>query len=283
LAEPSQCASQTINHSCEIRFGKHGLNWPEDVDSRDFQIGFNGGGRDVDLFVDEWTKVHLSVLVILRLKLFRASMREVETAMNVRTATPPNSIRIAIIDDHPLFREGIVEALKGADGIEVVGEGATAADAVAIARERNPDVMVLDLRLPGGGVSAAANIACACPKVRIVALTASEDEENVVSALKAGVRGYILKGSTGDEVIETARAIFQGDCYVAPTLAARLLIKKGNAINAVVTDNQFDLTACQEKVFALVAQGMSNKEVARSLKSNRENRKASHDQHHAEA
>jgi two-component system nitrate/nitrite response regulator NarL len=75
-----------------------------------------------------------------------------------------------------------------------------------------------------------------------------------------------LKGSTGDEVIETARAIFQGDCYVSPTLAARLLIKKGNAIY-VVTDNQCDLTACQEKVFALVAQGMSNKEVARSLKS----------------
>jgi two-component system nitrate/nitrite response regulator NarL len=216
---------------------------------------------------DEWTKVHLSVPVILRLKLFRASMRKVEAAMNVRTATPPNSIRIAIIDDHPLFREGIAEALMGADGIEVVGQGATAADALAIARERNPDVMVLDLRLPGGGVSAAANIACACPKVRILALTVSEDEEDVVSALKAGVRGYILKGSTGDEVIETARAIFQGDCYVSPTLAARLLIKKGNAINAVVTDNQCDLTACQEKVFALVAQGMSNKEVARSLKS----------------
>jgi two-component system, NarL family, nitrate/nitrite response regulator NarL len=184
--------------------------------------------------------------------------------MNVRSATPPNSIRIAIIDDHPIFRGGIVEALMGSDGIEVVGEGATAADALAIARERTPDVMLLDLRLPGGGVSAAANIACASPKVRIVALTASE--EDVVSALKAGVRGYILKGSTGDEVIATVRAVFQGDCYVAPTLAARLLIKKGNRIDAVVGDNQRDLTACEEKVFALVAQGMSNKEVARGLK-----------------
>ena len=215
---------------------------------------------------DEWTKVHLSVLVILRLKLFRASMREVEAAMNVRTATPPNSIRIAIIDDHPLFREGIVEALMGADGIEVVGEGATATDAVAIARERTPDVVLLDLRLPGGGVNAAANIACAYPTVRVVVLTASEDEEEVAAALKAGVRGYILKGSTGHEVIETVRAVFRGDCYVAPTLAARLLIKRGTRIAAVVADNQRDLTACEEKVFALVAQGMSNKEVARSLK-----------------
>jgi two-component system, NarL family, nitrate/nitrite response regulator NarL len=188
-----------------------------------------------------------------------------EAATNARNATP-HAIRIAIIDDHPIFREGTVEALAGADGIEVVGEGATATDAVAIARERTPDVMLLDLHLPGGGVNAAANIACACPKVRVVALTASEDDEEVAAALKAGVRGYILKGSTGHEVIETVRAIFRGDCYVAPTLAARLLIKKGARIAAVVANNQHDLSACEEKVFALVAQGMSNKEVARSLK-----------------
>jgi two-component system, NarL family, nitrate/nitrite response regulator NarL len=222
------------------------------------------------LCVRRETKVHLSVLVILRLKLFWASTREpeghVETGMNVRTATPPNAIRVAIVDDHPLFREGIVEALAGADGIEIVGEGATATDALAVARERAPDIMLLDLRLPGGGISAAANIACACPKVRIVALTASEDEEDVVSALRAGIRGYILKGSTGDEVIETVRAIFQGGSYVAPTLAGPLLIKAGNRTNTLVTDAQCDLTACEEKVFALVAQGMSNKEAARSLK-----------------
>jgi two-component system, NarL family, nitrate/nitrite response regulator NarL len=190
-----------------------------------------------------------------------------EAAINVRNAASLNSIRIAIIDDHPIYREGTAAALAGAAGIEVVGQGATAADAEAIARERTPDVMLLDLQLPGGGVNAAANIACACPKVRIVALTASEDEEDVTSAFKAGVRGYILKGSSGHEVIETVRAVYRGDCYVAPTLAARLLIKKGNGINAVVvSDNPRDLSACEEKVFALVAQGMSNKEVARSLK-----------------
>ena len=192
-----------------------------------------------------------------------------EAATNVRptgNATPPNSIRIAVIDDHPLFREGTVGVLVAADGIEVVGEGATATDALAIARERAPDVMLLDLHLPGGGINAASDIAGSCPKVRIVALTAFEDEEDVTSALRAGVRGYILKGSTGDEMIAAVRAIFQGDCYVAPTLAARLLIKKGNGIDAVVDYNQRDLSACEEKVFALVAQGMSNKEVARSLK-----------------
>jgi two-component system, NarL family, nitrate/nitrite response regulator NarL len=83
--------------------------------------------------------------------------------------------------------------------------------------------------------------------------------------LKSGVRGYISKGSTGNEMIGAVRANFQGDCYMAPTLAARLLIKKGNGID-VVDNNQRDLSVCEEKVFALVAQGMSNKEGARSLK-----------------
>jgi two-component system, NarL family, nitrate/nitrite response regulator NarL len=169
-----------------------------------------------------------------------------EAAMNVRNAAPPNSIRTAIIDDHPIFREGTAVALAGAAGIEVVGQGATAADAEAIARERTPDVMLLDLQLPGGGVNAAANIACACPKVRIIALTDSEDEEDVALALKAGVRGYLFKGSTGDEVIETVRAIFRGDCSVAPTLAPRLLIRKGAGIKAVVSDRQHDLSPCEE-------------------------------------
>jgi two-component system, NarL family, nitrate/nitrite response regulator NarL len=159
-----------------------------------------------------------------------------EAATNVRSAAPPNTIRIAIIDGHPIFREGTAAALAGAAGIEVVGQGATAADAEAIARERTPDVMLLDLQLPGGGVNAAANIACACPKVRIIALTDCEDEEDVVSALKAGVRGYLLKGSLGDEVVETVRAIFRGDRQVAPTLSARLLIRKGAGVEAAVSD-----------------------------------------------
>jgi two-component system nitrate/nitrite response regulator NarL len=190
--------------------------------------------------------------------------------MNIHKTTGnaalPDSIRIAVIDDHPMFREGTVAVLMGANGIEVVGEGATATDAVAIARERIPDVMLLDLHLPGGGLNAVASIARACPKVRIVALTASEDEQDVTTALQAGVRGYILKGSSGREVVETVRAVVRGDSYVAPDLAARLLIKEGKRIEAIVVDDQRDLSPREEEIFALVAQGRSNKEVARSLK-----------------
>jgi len=190
-----------------------------------------------------------------------------ETTMNFHTTGKAfDSIRIAVIDDHPMFREGTVGVLTGTDGIEVVGEGATATDAVAIAREHIPDVILLDLHLPGGGIEAAASIARASPKVRIVALTASEDEQDVTSALQAGARGYMLKGSSGDEVVETVRAVVRGETYVAPNLAARLLVNRGKRIEVTDDDDRRDLSSREEEIFALVAQGRSNKEVARNLK-----------------
>jgi DNA-binding NarL/FixJ family response regulator len=135
-----------------------------------------------------------------------------------------NLIRIAVIDDHPMFREGAVDMLKCADGFKIVGEGATADDALKLAQERAPDVVLLDLCMPGGGIEAATCITRDCPHIRIVVLTASEDEQDVTSALQAGARGYILKGSSGPEIVEAVRAIVQGHFYVAPSLAARLQI-----------------------------------------------------------
>jgi two-component system nitrate/nitrite response regulator NarL len=171
--------------------------------------------------------------------------------------------RVAVVDDHPLFREGVVSMLTSVDDIEVVGQGATAADALKLAQERVPDVVLLDVSMPGGGVEAAANIARVCPNVRTVMLTASEDEQDVASALQAGARGYILKGSSGHEVVQTLRAIARGDSYVAPNLAARLLIKQGKRTATIVDHNPHDLTPREEEIFALVALGMSNKEIAR--------------------
>ena len=176
------------------------------------------------------------------------------------------SFRVAIIDDHPLFLDGVASMLASIDGIEVVGRGTTAADAIKIAQELVPDVMLLDLFLPGGGVEAAANITRVYPNVRIVMLTASEREQDVAAALQAGARGYILKGSSGQEVVETLRAIARGDSYVAPNLAARLLIKQNKQVEAVVERSFHDLTAREEDIFALVARGMSNKEMARIFK-----------------
>jgi two-component system nitrate/nitrite response regulator NarL len=148
-----------------------------------------------------------------------------------------NQIRIAVIDDHPMFREGMVQMLKRADGFNIVGAGATAADALKVAQELAPDVILLDLCMPGGGIEAAACIARDCPNVRIIVLTASENEQDVTLALQAGARGYILKSSSGPEVVETVHAVVRGDLYVAPNLAARLLIKKCKRIETVVNDN----------------------------------------------
>jgi two-component system, NarL family, nitrate/nitrite response regulator NarL len=177
----------------------------------------------------------------------------------------PGAIRIAVIDDHPMFREGAVQIFDCMDDIEVVAEGATAADAVRVADEFRPDVMLLDISLPGGGLEAAASIGRAFPSVRAVMLTASENELDVASALQVGARGYILKGSSGAEVIETVRAIFNGESYVAPSLAARLLIQMGKRAEVVANKPGSDLTSREEEILSLVSRGMTNKEIANRL------------------
>src|SRR5712671_485058 len=172
----------------------------------------------------------------------------------------PDAIRIAVIDDHPMFREGAVQIFACMDDIEVVAEGATAADALRVAQELRPDVMLLDISLPGDGLEAAASIARTFPGVRTVMLTASESELDVASALQAGARGYILKGSSAAEVVETVRAIFKGESYVAPSLAARLLIQMGKRNEVVANKPVSDLTAREDEILALVSSGMTNKE-----------------------
>lgn len=190
-----------------------------------------------------------------------------ETVMYIHAVNEISApIRIAVIDDHPMFRKGAVQLLTSAGGIEVVGEGATAADAIKVARERDPDIFLLDIYLPGGGFEAAAGIARVCLNAGIIMMTASEDEQDVTSALQVGARGYIVKGSSGSEVVETVRAVARGDSYVAPTLGARLLIKKGNRIETIVSDNVRYLGSRDGEVSGLVSPGTSNTEVV-SLKS----------------
>jgi len=154
-----------------------------------------------------------------------------------KVAMMPNPIRIAVIDNHPMFREGVVRTLKRVDGFEIVGEGATATDAFKIAQECALDVILLGLCIPGGGIEAAAGIARDWPNVRTAILAVSEFEHDVTAALQAGARGYLLKGSGGPEVVKAVHAVVRGDFYFAPNLAARLLTGQNRRMEAVANDN----------------------------------------------
>jgi DNA-binding NarL/FixJ family response regulator len=125
--------------------------------------------------------------------------------------------------------------------------------------------MLLDISLPGSGLEAAANIARTCPSVRAVMLTASESERDVASALKAGARGYILKGSGGAEVVETVRAVFKGRSCVAPSLAARSVMQMGERSEVAANKPGNDFTSREEEILSLVSRGLTNKEIANRL------------------
>jgi len=176
------------------------------------------------------------------------------------------TIRIAIVDDHPLFREGVTRSLSEIGGFEIVGEGATAQDAERIASTVQPDILLLDISMPGGGLSAVASILAVHPAQKIVMLTVSETNADVTTALNAGVQGYILKGVGSRALAEILRNVAAGESYLSPMLSARLLsdLQSPQSANGVA-DRLRQLTERQTEILRLVAEGLSNKEVALRL------------------
>jgi len=174
---------------------------------------------------------------------------------------------VVLIDDHPLFREGVAKTFNDEADFEIVGQGANAQEALQLVEDLLPDIVLLDISMPGGGIAAAGCIAKACPVVKIIMLTVSEHDEDVLAALQVGARGYILKGVGGAELIGIVRAVIEGESYVSPNLAARLLVEIGNGDGKNKARDPFsDLTAREEQILKLVARGMSNKEIGRELK-----------------
>lgn len=178
----------------------------------------------------------------------------------------PDTIRIVLVDDHPLFREGAAITLASAPNFEIVGQGINASDAVRLATDLLPDIVLLDISMPGGGIEAARQISVACPVVKIVMLTVSEHDDDVLLALRAGARGYILKGVGGEELINIVRSVDGGASYVSPNLAARLLgaVQSGRTDDAA-PDPIDGLTSREEQILKLVSLGLSNKEIGRDL------------------
>jgi two-component system, NarL family, nitrate/nitrite response regulator NarL len=159
-----------------------------------------------------------------------------------------SAIRLVVVDDHPLYRDGVVRTLKEHDGLEVVGQGGSADDAVLLCMAHKPDVALLDVSMRGGGIAAAGRVM------------------DVINALEQGVKGYVLKGVEGSELVSIIHRVASGESYVAPSLAAGLLVsmkltmkRNGEGTRASM------LTEREEGILRLVSLGCSNKEIGRHL------------------
>jgi len=168
-------------------------------------------------------------------------------------------IRILVADDHPIVRGGIVALVDATDDMEVVGQAATGLEAVDLALSVKPDLVLMDLRMPGiDGDEATARILAASPGIRIVVLTTYETDASILTAIEAGASGYLLKAAPQEEILAGIRSVARGDVALAPSIAALLVsrMKAGPAIT---------LSPRETEVLALVAQGLSNPEIGRRL------------------
>lgn len=173
-------------------------------------------------------------------------------------------IQIVVADDHPLLREGVVLSLVESGSFTVVGQAGSAAEAVAIVETHMPDIVLLDVSMPGSGLKAAATISARFPAIKIVMLTISEADDDLLEALRAGARGYVLKGVSAAELVEVLHGVATGGSYVPPALAARVLASMQGRGPREVPEAEA-LVPREAEILRLVATGRSNKEIAREL------------------
>ena len=182
----------------------------------------------------------------------------------MRKSSSASKIRIVIVDDHPMLRRGVSETLAEEPDLQVVGIGESADDAIRLVKQERPDLILLDIALPGGGIEAAKSIVTGYSDVKVVMLTVREDQATVNAALKAGARGYVVKGVEGPELVSVLRKIHLGQSYVSPALAAQLLSETKEA--APIVDTQAaKLTARERQIVELLSDGLSNQEIAEEL------------------
>jgi DNA-binding NarL/FixJ family response regulator len=175
-------------------------------------------------------------------------------------------IRVAIVDDHDLVREGIRALLEQDPLLEIVGETGDGQDAIRMAERLKPDVMLMDVYLPGGigGLEATEAITASCPEVKVIILTQYENREYIRRALRIGARGYLLKRSLAAQLKEAIRAVHQGQRYLHPAVAGELvdLVTTGRSLE----ENDYDrLTPREKQVFKLLAEGRTSREISKYL------------------
>jgi DNA-binding NarL/FixJ family response regulator len=172
-------------------------------------------------------------------------------------------LRILVVDDHEVVRQGLVALLDRRESFEVVAQAGSVAEAIAAATKFEPDVVVMDVRLPdGSGIEACREIRSARPETRVVMLTSYPDEEAVLSAIIAGASGYLLKQIRGRDLVTALESVGRGDSLLDPAVTEKVLQRVRVAASGGVADELAELTAQERKILLLVAEGKTNKEIA---------------------
>jgi DNA-binding NarL/FixJ family response regulator len=177
-----------------------------------------------------------------------------------------DKLRVLLADDHPLFRKGLRGLLATVPEVEVVGEAASGPEAVALAAELRPDLVLMDLQMPGGsGLDAIRAILAANPMARLLVITLFADDDSVFAALSAGARGYVLKDAHEDEIVRALRAVAHGEAIFSPAIAARVMRYFASPPAAVPRDVFPTLTEREREILNRIAQGHNNAAIAQQL------------------
>ncbi|QIN77714.1 response regulator [Rubrobacter marinus] len=175
-------------------------------------------------------------------------------------------VRILVADDHAVFREGLRILMSSIPDAEIVGEAASGEEAVRLAGELSPDVVLMDIQMPGvNGIEATRRIVGRNPRAGVVVVTMFEDDDSVFAAMRAGARGYVLKGADPEEILEVVRSVTGGSAHFGPEIARRLMSFFSSPTPSSPGEALPELTAREREVLDLIARGRANAEIARKL------------------
>ena len=176
---------------------------------------------------------------------------------------PMRSLRLLVVDDHEVVRRGLVALLDRRSGFEVVAQAGSVAESITLAARHEPDLVIMDVRLPdGSGIEACREIRAARPETRVVMLTSYPDEEAVLSAIIAGASGYLLKQIRGRDLVSALEAVGRGESLLDSAVTEKVLERVRRMASGSATDNLAELTSQERKILLLVAEGKTNKQIA---------------------